>query len=417
MGRRGQERALHERASALLVLVLAGCWISPSDWDEWDIKHGDFDTAEVEGDADTDSDGDSDADSDADTDAVCDEASACMGSYSVENSGDMEALLLCSEVTASLEIQNQNWFSSFDLPCLTAIGENLTFRDNGAVENLSAPNLESIGGNLYVYNNLVQADLVLSSLATIGGYLDIGYVDALTNCDLGSLQSVGGEFKFQNNEGMTAISLSSLVEVGGDLDFQSSQNMTSVSLPELRDVDGHITLNRSGEGLVAFDAPKLENVAGRFQLHTTSLTTLELTSLRTVGVNLSFDSNDLLESLRLPALEHVEDSLNVNGHTVLSSFEAPVLTEAGALGVWENEALETVDCTSLLSTDGAVIIGDNSAVNTLEGFPNLSTVGGYLTISGNPELCQSEAEAFVAALSVAGTVTVEKNGTLRKDCE
>ena len=407
--------------TTILTLWLAGCWISPGDWDEWDIKHGEFDTATPEGDTDTDvdadSDSDADADTDADTDAVCAEASVCKGSYSVENSNDMEALVLCSEVTASLEVQNQNWFSSFDLPCLTVIGENLTFRDNDAVDNLSASNLESIGGNLFVYNNLVQTTLELSSLVSVGGYLDIGYVDALTNCDLGSLQTVGGEFKFQNNEGMTAISLPSLVEVGGDLGFQSSQNITSVSLPELRDVDGHFTLHRAGEGLQVFDAPKLENVLGRLQLHTTELTEIELTSLRTVGESLSFDSNAMLESLRLPALELVSDSLVVNGHPALSSFEAPALTEAGALGLYENAALETVDCAALLSTDLAFLIRDNSALRSLEGLPNLTRVGDYVTISGNPELCQSEAEAFAAALTVSGTVTVEKNGTARKDCD
>jgi len=54
---------------SITTLLLAGCWISPGDWDEWDIKHGEFDTAEVEGDADTDVDADSDSDVDGDTDA------------------------------------------------------------------------------------------------------------------------------------------------------------------------------------------------------------------------------------------------------------------------------------------------------------------------------------------------------------
>ena len=58
--------------TTITALILAGCWISPSDWDEWDIKHGEFDTAEVEGDADTDADGDTDTDSDADGDSDAD---------------------------------------------------------------------------------------------------------------------------------------------------------------------------------------------------------------------------------------------------------------------------------------------------------------------------------------------------------
>ena len=61
---------------SITALFLAGCWISPSDWEKWDIDHGEFDTATPEGDADTDADGDSDTDSDAvgdsDTDADSD---------------------------------------------------------------------------------------------------------------------------------------------------------------------------------------------------------------------------------------------------------------------------------------------------------------------------------------------------------
>ena len=88
MGRRRQERALPEGASVLLVLLLAGCWISPSDWDEWDIKHGEFDTAEVEGDTDSDADGDSDTDADADSDADSDSDSDTDTDVPVDGDGD-----------------------------------------------------------------------------------------------------------------------------------------------------------------------------------------------------------------------------------------------------------------------------------------------------------------------------------------
>jgi hypothetical protein len=63
------------RPAVLLCWVCilgSGCWISPGDWEEWDIKHGAFDTAEVEGDADTDVDADSDSDADGDTDTDSD---------------------------------------------------------------------------------------------------------------------------------------------------------------------------------------------------------------------------------------------------------------------------------------------------------------------------------------------------------
>lgn len=48
----------------MLFAALAGCWIGPGNWSDWEDKHGTFDTDQVEGDTDTDADGDSDSDAD-----------------------------------------------------------------------------------------------------------------------------------------------------------------------------------------------------------------------------------------------------------------------------------------------------------------------------------------------------------------
>ncbi len=58
-----------KRVLSTAAVLLAGCWISPSDWEKWDIEHGEFDTATPEGDADTDADSDTDSDADGDADA------------------------------------------------------------------------------------------------------------------------------------------------------------------------------------------------------------------------------------------------------------------------------------------------------------------------------------------------------------
>ena len=97
MGRRRQEGALPEGASVLLVLLLAGCWIGPGSWSDWDLKHGEFDTAEVEGDADTDSVGDTDTDLDtvdddgdgySEAEGDCDDGNAAINPGATDMVGD-----------------------------------------------------------------------------------------------------------------------------------------------------------------------------------------------------------------------------------------------------------------------------------------------------------------------------------------
>jgi hypothetical protein len=55
-------------------------------------------------------------------------------------------------------------------------------------------------------------------------------------------------------------------------------------------------------------------------------------------------------------------------------------------------------------------VQENDVLTSLEGLSGLEVVHGDLNISRNPQLSQSEAEAFAARLEVAGEVIVQGNG-------
>ena len=62
------------------------------------------------------------------------------------------------------------------------------------------------------------------------------------------------------------------------------------------------------------------------------------------------------------------------------------------------------------------MLHQNPVLIDLAGLSGLKSVSGDVYIARNESLCQSDAEAFVASISVSGTVTVEDNGSARTDC-
>ena len=112
---------------------------------------------------------DDDAVDDDDTSDACAAAVPCSGNRVIENSLELDEIALCSSISGYVYISGQAWLTSIDLPCLTAVGESLTIRENPALTNLDG----------------------LSSLASVEAALAIRENPALTNLDgLSSLTSV-----------------------------------------------------------------------------------------------------------------------------------------------------------------------------------------------------------------------------------
>lgn len=79
--------------------------------------------------------------------------------------------------------------------------------------------------------------------------------------------------------------------------------------------------------------------------------------------------------------------------------------ESGAAFV-ELPALTTLDLPALTTIEGGLLLQD-TALQDLSGLSALTSIGGDLQITDNPDLDQQEIDAFLAHVTVAGRVTVE----------
>ncbi len=82
----------------------------------------------------------------------------------------------------------------------------------------------------------------------------------------------------------------------------------------------------------------------------------------------------------------------------------------GYLHIFINDALTSLDGLSGLTTVGGYLdIRSNDALTSLDGLSGITSVGGDLYIQTNYSLCQSSVDAFVAGISVSGSVTTYSN--------
>ncbi|HXO74026.1 MAG TPA: hypothetical protein VN824_02325, partial [Puia sp.] len=117
-----------------------------------------------------------------------------------------------------------------------------------------------------------------------------------------------------------------------------------------------------------------------------SLQTISFPALTNVGADLTVSSWTNLATVSLPVLAKTS-SIKINGLSLLSSITAPKLQSAsGDVDFSFNQALTTLDVSSLVTIGGMFTFGGASALDNLNAFKSLTSVGGDLTLSEMPAL-------------------------------
>lgn len=276
----------------------------------------------------------------------------------------------------------------------------------------------------------------LSALTRVTGTVAIGYdreaardserwrgPTALTNVDaLSGLQHIGGDLRLDGAQQIEVPEFSNLVSVDGSLRVTHSFP-AQVRFPALERVSDVLL---AGESWSAFDFPVLDESAG-VALFGTNVPSLP--GLDDVGLSsrLAFDGNDQLATIPFDALPPI-DSFTLRNSPLIEAIDLTHLVPRTANIEW-NERVETlrgdgietmqslrimtVPLTSASFPDLTVVESDlfiiDTALSSLEGWANLQRVGNRVSITHNPNLCQSEAEAFVEGIDATGWVSVKEN--------
>jgi hypothetical protein len=327
-----------------------------------------------------------------------------------------------------------------NLRCLVEVTGGLFISDTAAVGDLTAlARLEVVGGDLHVLRNQSLTSIEgLGRLRQVGGVLWIGENPVLTDTSgLGALESVT-QIAISNNEMLGEIR-------GLSRSVQKLEILTIRNNPALLDLDalsGLSTDVSSGATLLAISGndkltsiaglgdfvngaqpnlvlrisenPELASLAGLDGV--VELNTLELTDLPTIdelqglagltrATNISIARNSGLSTLHgLGALSMVTGELQIghcgsqapNSNASLTSLAGlDVLASVFALRISGNEALVSID--SLASLAGS----EMSIVN----------------IQRNPELPIAEVQAFLASVTVTGSVETCENQNEAEPCD
>jgi hypothetical protein len=130
-----------------------------------------------------------------------------------------------------------------------------------------------------------------------------------------------------------------------------------------------------------------------------------------ISGDLTFEGQTWLTSIDLPRLTTVGGYLNIYNNPALTNLDGlSSLTSVGLdLNIWNNDVLTNLDGLSNLTTVGGGLgIVYNAVLTDISGLSNLTSVWD-LYINDNPALCQSLVDAFVAACTIGGSVTITGN--------
>jgi hypothetical protein len=89
-----------------------------------------------------------------------------------------------------------------------------------------------------------------------------------------------------------------------------------------------------------------------------------------------------IKGLEVPSLKKVSGSLRFDDNNKMESFVAPNMTEAGVISFINNDILNNITFPKL-EKSGDITIRNNQMLETIDGFPELTSVDGAVTLKGN----------------------------------
>lgn len=143
------------------------------------------------------------------------------GSYTIENTDDLEEFIDFTGITGSLSI-NAPGLEVISLPNLRDVGVDLALDGNTHLTSLDFPVLESVGGDLSVVSNDVLTAIDFRALESVGGDLSVVNNNTVTSIEgFPMLASIGGSLVVTDNDALIYLAFPALESVGGSLNVRN----------------------------------------------------------------------------------------------------------------------------------------------------------------------------------------------------
>lgn len=255
--------------------------------------------------------------------------------------------------------------------CSTLVG-NLTI-SGSSLSNAALANVEAIHGSLTITNATSLDSFHADSLTSVTN-LRLNQLTVLSSASFGSLQRV---------ELIEFIALPALQTFTTNL---RSANMIYISDTSLESVNAFSSL----EEVAIFNFNNNRYLTNLQSTLRTVSNALEFSS-NGEGANVTFDSliwaNNVtlrdVNSASFAALRNVNASFGLINNSITSLNMSHLAAVGGSFAVVSNDQLTDLHCSNLSQVGGGFVVANNTELNQINGFHNLSSVGGALEVQGN----------------------------------
>lgn len=216
---------------------------------------------------------------------------------------------------------------------------------------LNAPTLQLVSGTLNLDGNTILATLNLAQLTTVG---------TLVLNALPALEKTGLTAGITSAENIT-VSDTALISLEGinvyELAIFNVNNNKDIETIDsgLQSVTNLISISYNAEKVDV----SLDKLTTANQVYFQSINSLSAANLTSVNDSLTLTSNSI-DKIEFKKLTSIGKSLTINKNDNLEELDFPALTKLG----------------------GALVILDNSQLSNFDGFPNLTTIAGTVTLDG-----------------------------------
>jgi hypothetical protein len=371
------------------------------------------------------------------------------GDYIINSSADISYLAGYTEINGNLLINTGLLIDLSGLENIETVTGDLTISENGLLVTLDGLNgVTTIHGDLKIHSNASLVSLQgLENLVQIGMAISIHSnellenfegVSSLTDAQFLDIRSNPMLLSFDGLEGITR-----LVNIQV---WDNESLMSTSGLESLTTVVEYVSINNNF-ALTNLGWSNLNTIGTFLYIENNGITSINLSSLVSVGDYISLAYNDNLASINLESLISVGDYLSISRHLALTSiylenlasvgnyfeigYNEPLIniglenliSVVGNFNIHHSDALLSINIDKLVSvgeglnihtnlilpsfgsvnltTVGSLNIYDNSALSTLE-LNSLTSAGEDLYIWDNDSLCQSLVDAFVTMVESSG---------------